>query len=148
MAEIGFYHLTRTTLVQALPQLLGRTIAAGQRAAVVCGTEDAVGALDKALWQAPEPDWLPHGTAADGDPDLQPVWLSTDDTAPNGARFLFLVEGGSAARIAEFDRVFDLFDGNRAHEVAAARLRWTAAKAAGHALAYWQQGPRGWERKA
>jgi len=148
MAEIGFYHLTRTTLVQALPQLLGRTIAAGQRAAVVCGTEDAVGALDKALWQAPEPDWLPHGTAADGDPDLQPVWLSTDDTAPNGARFLFLVEGGSATRIAEFDRVFDLFDGNRAHEVAAARLRWTAAKAAGHALAYWQQGPRGWERKA
>jgi DNA polymerase-3 subunit chi len=148
MAEIGFYHLTRTTLVQALPQLLGRTIAAGQRAAVVCGTEDGVAALDKALWQAPEPEWLPHGTPADGDPDLQPVWLSTDDSAPNGARFLFLVDGGAATRITGFDRVFDLFDGNRAHEVAAARLRWTAAKAAGHTLAYWQQGPRGWERKA
>ena len=148
MAEIGFYHLTRTGLTQALPQLLGRTVAAGQRAVVVCGTEDGVKALDKALWQAPEPDWLPHGTPADGDPDLQPVWLSTDDAAPNGARLLFLVDGGAAARIADFDRVFDLFDGNRDHEVAAARLRWSAAKAAGHTLAYWQQGPKGWERKA
>ena len=107
-----------------------------------------VKALDKALWQAPEPDWLPHGTKADGDPDWQPIWLATDDEAPNGARFLFLVEGGNSARVGEFDRVFDLFDGNRENEVAAARLRWTSAKAAGHTLAYWQQDPKGWAKKA
>jgi DNA polymerase-3 subunit chi len=77
MAEIGFYHLTRTALGQALPQLLARTVAAGQRALVMCGTEDSVKALDKTLWQAPETDWLPHGTEADGDPDLQPIWLTT-----------------------------------------------------------------------
>ena len=148
MPDIGFYHLTRTILGQALPQLLARTVAAGQRALVVCGSDDSVKALDKALWQAPEPDWLPHGTPADGDPDLQPIWLATDDAAPNGARYLFLVEGGNSARLADFDRVFDLFDGNRDHEVAAARLRWTAAKTAGHALTYWQQGPKGWVKKA
>ena len=34
MADIGFYHLTRSTLSQAVPQLLVRTLAAGQRALV------------------------------------------------------------------------------------------------------------------
>ncbi|MEI7711908.1 MAG: DNA polymerase III subunit chi [Rhodospirillales bacterium] len=148
MADIGFYHLTRTALGQALPQLLARTVAAGQRALVMCGTEDSVKALDKMLWQAPEPDWLPHGTEADGDPDLQPIWLTTAEAAPNGARFLFLVEGAETSRIGDFDRVFDLFDGNRDEQVAAARRRWTAAKAGGHSLSYWQQGPKGWAKKA
>jgi len=31
MTEVGFYHLTRSTLAQALPQLLSRTLAANQR---------------------------------------------------------------------------------------------------------------------
>ncbi len=43
--------------------------------------------------------------------------------------------------------MFDLFDGADAAAVAAARLRWAEAKAAGHALTYWQQGERGWERR-
>ena len=49
MSEIGFYHLTRSSLTQALPQLLARTLAAGQRALVLCGTDDRVAALDRAL---------------------------------------------------------------------------------------------------
>lgn len=148
MSEIGFYHLTRTGVAQALPQLLGRTLAVGQRALVMCGSAAQVAALDQALWEAAEPDWLPHGTEADGDADLQPIWLATDDAAPNRARFLFLTDGAQTARLAAFDRVFDLFDGTDEAAVAAARQRWKAAKQAGHALAYWQQGPRGWEKKA
>jgi DNA polymerase-3 subunit chi len=107
-----------------------------------------VAALDKSLWEAPEPDWLPHGTPRDGDPDLQPVWLAADDTAPNNARFLFLVEGAVSPRLAEFDRVFDLFDGNDPEAIAAARDRWRAAKDGGHTLTYWQQGQRGWEQRS
>ena len=147
MSEIGFYHLTRTGPEQALPQLLGRTLAAGHRAAVLCPTDERVTALDAALWQCADPDWLPHGTAADGDADLQPIWLTTEDASPNGARFLFLIDGVQSMRLGDFDRVFDLFDGNDDAAVAAARERWAAAKAAGHTLTYWQQGPRGWERK-
>ena len=148
MAEIGFYRLLRSSIEQALPQLLGRTLAVGQRAAVRCGSEERVAALDAALWVCPEPDWLPHGSAASGDADLQPIWLATDDAAPNGARFLFLLDATNSDRLAAFDRVFDLFDGHDEAAVAAARERWRAAKAAGHTLAYWQQTTRGWERKA
>ena len=147
MTDIGFYHLTRTGIDQALPQLLGRTLAAGQRALVLCRDDDRVAALDAALWQCTDPDWLPHGTAADGDAPLQPIWLATDDTAPNGARYLFLIDGAERAQLDAFERVFDLFDGKDEAAVVAARARWTAAKAAGHSLTYWQQAARGWEKK-
>jgi DNA polymerase-3 subunit chi len=145
MTEIGFYHLTRSTLAQALPPLLIRTLAAGQRA-LVLGPEAGLEAVSSALWA--QPAWLPHGTAADGDPDLQPIWLSAAPEPLNGARFLFMVEGAETDRLADFDRVFDLFDGNNSEAVAAARLRWKIAKDAGHALIYWQQTNSGWQKKA
>ena len=146
MAEIGFYHLTRTSLDVALPKLLGRVLATGGRAVVKAASDERVAALDTALWLCPDPDWLPHGTRASGEADLQPIWLTTDDEAPNGARHLFLVEGAESARLDAFERVFDLFDGRDETAVAAARQRWAAAKAAGHALTYWRQAERGWER--
>jgi DNA polymerase-3 subunit chi len=146
MAEIGFYHLTRTSLEVALPKLLGRVLATGGRAVVKAASEERVGALDTALWLCPDPDWLPHGTRATGEADLQPIWLTTDDEAPNGARHLFLVEGAESARLDAFERVFDLFDGRDEAAVAAARRRWAAAKEAGHTLTYWRQTERGWEK--
>ena len=148
MTEIGFYHLTRTRPDQALPQLLARTLAAGQRAVVHCGNAQRLADLDETLWQCASPDWLPHGTLADGDVDLQPIWLTTEDASPNGARFLFLIDGARSEHLGDFDRVFDLFDGQNQPAVTAARERWTAARAAGHILTYWQEAGRGWEKKA
>jgi DNA polymerase-3 subunit chi len=149
MAEIGFYHLTRTGPDQALPALLGRTLAAGQRAVVLCGTPERAAAIDIALWLCPEPDWLPHGGPADGDAPLQPIWVThQDDDAPNGARFLFLLDGAGSPRLDRFDRVFNLFDGNDTGAVAAARIAWLAARQAGHTLTYWRQTERGWEKGA
>ena len=144
MAEIGFYHLTKSGPEHALPALLARTLAAGERALVLCPDDIRVRALDDALWES---GWLPHGTAKDGDADLQPIWIAAEDSAPNGARFLFLVDGAETARLDAFTRVFDLFDGRNEEAVAAARARWRTARAANHALTYWQQGARGWERK-
>lgn len=146
--EIGFYHLTRTALPEALARLLDRTLRSGQRALVLCPDAARLKALDTALWACPEPVWLPHGAAADGDADLQPVWLSTTPDAENGARFLFLVDGADTGHSGDFDRVFDLFDGNDADQVTAARARWVSAKDRGHTLTYWKQSPRGWEKGA
>ncbi|MCI0754670.1 DNA polymerase III subunit chi [Teichococcus vastitatis] len=149
MSEIGFYHLTRTPLEAALPKLLGRVLAQGGRAVVQLGDPARLDALDAALWLCQDPDWLPHGSARGiGHPTLQPIWLTAEDEAPNGARFLFLVEGAASTRLEAFDRVFDLFDGGDEAAVQAARQRWSAARAAGHGLAYWQQEERGWTRKA
>lgn len=146
MVEIGFYHLTRTTLPEALARLLDRTLKSGQRALVLCPDEARLNALDAALWACAEPSWLPHGTAADGDPDLQPIWLSTEPEPDNGAKFLFLVDGAETDRRSAFQRVFDLFDGNDPDNVAAARDRWRGAKDGGNELTYWRQNARGWEK--
>ena len=146
MPEVGFYHLTRTTPDAVLPALLGRTLAAGKRALVRCADEARVAALDDLLWASKDPEWLPHGTGKTGKGPSQPIWLTAGGDCPNGARYLFLLDGLSAADAGAFDRVFDLFDGGDPAAVASARLRWAAAKAAGMALTYWQQGERGWVR--
>jgi len=145
MSDIGFYHLTRTGPDAALPALLGRTLKAGERAVVRCSGAERVAAVDAALWE--DAEWLPHGTAALGDASLQPIWITERDEAPNGGRYLFLLDGVRCALLADFVRVFDLFDGRDEAAVVAARARWSEARAAGHALTYWQQGVKGWERK-
>lgn len=146
MAEIGFYHLTRSTPMEVLPRLLGRVLALPGRALVLCGSEERLGALDDALWTCPEPDWLPHGTRDAAD---QPIFLTVEDGPPaNGAEHLFLIDGMTSAALDRYARVFDLFDGRDPAAVEAARARWRAARAAGHTLAYWQQTAKGWERKA
>lgn len=143
--RVAFYHLTRTTPEVALPDLLGRTLAAGARAVVLCGSADRVTAVDRALWAAASPDWLPHGSARTGHAALQPIWITDHPECPNGARYLFLLDG-MEAEPAAWERVFDLFDGGNEQAVAAARQRWTAAKAAGCALTYWRQTESGWSK--
>ena len=149
MTDIGFYHLTRQSEERALARLLGRTLDTGKRAVVLAPDAARVRALDLALWEQTDILFLPHGTEALGHADLQPVWLTADDAlangAPNAADFLFQL-GRASDHLGRFARAFDLFDGREADAVAAARLRWKSAKDAGHTLAYWREGDRGWER--
>lgn len=148
MTDIGFYHLTRSGFDQALPQLLQKTLAANKRALVVLGSKERVIWFDDHLWTYDAASWIPHGSARDGDPEMQPVWLDVTDENPNKAEFLFLADGGTSERVDAFERCFDLFDGRDDDAVTAARARWKTLKDAGHELTYWQQGERGWEKKA
>jgi DNA polymerase-3 subunit chi len=147
MADIRFYHLLTTPLERALPKLLERALAGGFRAVVVAGSQERVDQLNAALWTYEDDSFLPHGTAKDGFPDRQPIWLTTADENPNRANLLVLVDGASVGEPGAFARCLDVFDGSEA-SVEAARRRWTAAKQAGHELAYWQQTETGWEKKA
>ncbi|RUT26339.1 DNA polymerase III subunit chi [Asaia sp. W19] len=146
MSAIGFYHLTRTTLEDALPPLLGRTLDSGQRAVIRCRDAAQVKQLDEALWKAKSPLWLPHGSQSMGHGPRQPIWLTKGDDVPNEARFLFLLDGGIDTALERFERIFTLFDGNDTQAVSRARSLWSSAKQAGHDLAYWQQQERGWQK--
>ena len=70
------------------------------------------------------------------------------DTGQRSTPSVVLIDGAQTIHHGECDRLFDLFDGKDEAAVAAARARWAAAKTAGHTLTYWQQGARGWEKKA
>lgn len=149
MTDVAFYHLQRSALEAVLPKLLERTLASAKRAVVMAGSAERVEALAQLLWTYQPDSWLPHGTQQDGSAAAQPIWLTAADENPNGATFLFLVDGAGCEHLAAFERCFDLFDGNDDTAVAAARDRWQACKAAGHAVTYWQQNAQGtWERKA
>jgi DNA polymerase-3 subunit chi len=144
MTEIRFYHLTRKTLEQALPEMLEKTLERNLRAVVMAGSVERVESLTQQLWTYQPNGFLPHGNAKDGNPEMQPIWLTPLDERPNDAVFLFLTDGASSERISEYERVCEIFDGNDPSAVAVARSRWGVYKAAGHDLSYWQQGERGW----
>ena len=148
MTRVDFYHLERSSLEAALPKLLEKTMAAGKRALVVTGSAERAEALNAVLWTHNPNGWLPHGTTKDGRSEDQPILLATEDAAVNGATFLFLTDGAHSGRVGEFERCLEIFDGNDADAVTAARARWTAYKDAGHELAYWRQNGEGrWEEK-
>jgi len=148
MAEIGFYHLLTTPLERALPRLLERAVGQGHRVVVQAGSPDRVEHLNALLWTYDEAGFLAHGSARDGNAAAQPIWLTHEAENPNGASILFLVDGVAADDFGSFARYIDMFDGNDADAVAAARDRWRAASVAGHTLTYWQQTEKGWEKKA
>lgn len=145
--RVDFYHLETSPVERALPQLLERVLATGQRAVVMAASDDRIEALTSLLWTYTPDAWLPHGTAKDGFAAEQPVWLTTADENPNGARMLVLTDGMASDRMADYDRCLDLFDGTNEEATTAARSRWSLAKAAGHELHYWQQTDAGWKEK-
>jgi DNA polymerase-3 subunit chi len=147
VTEVAFYQLGAMPLERALPRLLERALGAGYRVVVLAGSQERVDHLDAVLWTYDDASFLPHGTARDGEAERQPIWLTVADENPNGATMLVLVDGTMSERLGEYRRCLDIFDAGE-ESVAAARDRWRRAKAAGHAVTYWQQGERGWEQKA
>jgi DNA polymerase III subunit chi len=148
VSEIGFYHLMSTSLERALPRLLERAWSQGHRIVVRAASPERVEHLDTALWTYDDGGFLPHGSARDGNPAMQPIWLTDRDENPNGASMVVLVDGVEAQDLERFARCADLFDGDDAGAVEAARGRWRRARESGHNLTYWQQTATGWERKA
>jgi DNA polymerase-3 subunit chi len=148
LTEVGFYHLTRSTLEEALPRLLEKAYAAGGRALVRIGDPERVELLNRALWTYAKESFLPHGTRSDGFPERQPIYLTAEAENPNGAAILVLVEDAPAPDLGAFDRCLLLFDGNDPAAVERARQRWRDALDGGHRCVYWQQTPRGGWTKA
>lgn len=146
MTEIWFYHLERTPLEQALPDLLERTIARGWRALVRTPFAERAAALDQQLWAYRDDSFLPHGRVDEPDADRQPVLLASDET-PHPADVLFLLDGAEAGVLEGYQRCVLMFDGRDDDQVAAARARWAAFRKQGLAVSYWKQGERGWEKK-
>ena len=142
MAEVRFYHLTTIGLDRALAQHLEKTLERGKRAVVMARSEERVESLCSLLWTYDDRSFLPPGSARDGSAYAQPIWL------PNGAQYLFLVDGATSARVDSFELCAILFDGSDPEAVQAAREQWRRLRAAEHVLSYWQQDIRGrWSRK-
>src|SRR5438034_3571607 len=148
MAEIFFYHLQRQPLERVLPTLIEKSLARGWRVVVQAGSQERVEALDAHLWTFRDDSFLPHGHGRDADAGEQPVLLTAGDDNPNGAAVRFLIDGAPVPRDADaYARIVLIFDGEDADAVALARERWSAAKASGSDVTYWQTDDDGrWQR--
>ncbi len=149
MTPVFFYHLERQPLDAVLPKLLATSLERGWRVVVQAGSDERAEALAAQLWSQDEEGFLPHGTKADGFPDLQPIWLTAVDENPNNANIRIFVDGAEAGEIGGLTRAVILFDGNDQQAVDAAREGWKRFKAAGHEVSYWQQDEQGrWQNRA
>jgi DNA polymerase-3 subunit chi len=146
--EVWFYHLERTGLEQALPELLEKTLQRGWKAVVRAREGARVAHLDAVLWTYRDDSFLAH--APDDEPGAarQPILLTTGFSNENGADALFLVDGAEPGDLAGYERCVVLFDGGDEAQLAVARAQWSAVKATGAPVSYWKQQPRGWERQA
>jgi len=149
MAEILFYHLTESTLDEALPGLVERSLGRGWRVTIQAVSDERRDALDSLLWTFSDTSFVAHGTDKEPHPEQQPVLLKTSEANPNGATVRFLVEGAALEQAGGYERLVVMFDGHDQDQLEHARAQWKAFKTENHDLTYWQQTPdRRWERKA
>jgi DNA polymerase-3 subunit chi len=147
--DVWFYHLERSGLDDALPQLLEKTLARGWKALVRTSGRDRIDHLDGYLWTYRDDSFLPHGVEGEALAPREPVLLTTGLENTNQAQALFLIDQAQAGSLDGYERCIILFDGRNSEAVADARQRWKAFKADGHGVSYWQENENGgWEKRA
>lgn len=149
MGEVRFYHLTRTSLDSALYSILEKALEKGMKAIVFASSEAQAETVSTQLWTVQPGGFLPHGTARDGMPEKQPVFIGVGADNPNGATLLVTLDGHAPPDPAAFERSCVLFEEHQSESMARARAAWKALKDAGVELSYWQQGENGgWQKTA
>ncbi len=149
MTAIQFYHLTATPLERALPKLLEKALAAGNRILLLEENDQRRDHLNQLLWTYDPGSFLPHGSTQDGDPQDHPILLSPGLENANNANLLLVADGRTVENTDGFARILDMFDGRNDEATASARVRWKQYKGAGHTLTYLRQTEQGgWEQSA
>jgi DNA polymerase III subunit chi len=118
--RVDFYQLAQTPVEGALPQLAAKMREAGARVLVVSADDAQLVRVSDALW-AVRADFLAHAAVGGSDDARQPILLSDNLTAPNGATYLALADGQWRDGAEAFERVFLLFDGSTIDD---ARATW------------------------
>jgi DNA polymerase III subunit chi len=146
--EVRFHHLERRRVDEALPGLLERALEEGRRVLVRASSEEMVAALNERLWTYDEASFLPHGSAGDGDPMTQPIFLTAEVENRNAATMLVRLSGAEASQSDDaFDLVILMFDGRDKTALAGARGEWRRLKDEGRAISYWRESDEGnWEQ--
>jgi DNA polymerase-3 subunit chi len=149
MTDIRFYHLKTQTVEEALMPILAKALSAGHRVIVKLVDDKQVESVNEFLWVSRPDNFLPHGSAKDGHAEDQPIWITSKDENPNGAKVIILGANALSDKIAEFTMACEMLPGHDEDGITAARARWKTYKDAGHDVTYWQQTDAGgWEKKA
>jgi DNA polymerase III subunit chi len=119
--RVGFYLSGSQPVERVLPLIARAAGKAGQRMLVVAQDEALLARLDKALWEELPEAFLAHGRADEPHADRQPVLLSRECDAANGAALVALADGRWREEAEGFERALLFFDESGR---AAARETW------------------------
>lgn len=149
MAQVLFYHITRSGVEDTARMLAERALANGWRVMLRGTDAGRLERLDEWLWLNPEEGFLPHGLAGGEFDAEQPLLLGTGPIA-NQAQALMLVDGAEPAgdEAAALERVWVLFDGQDSGAVNAARGLWKRVVAGGLPAQYWSEASGRWTKEA
>ncbi|MFL6844740.1 MAG: DNA polymerase III subunit chi [Allosphingosinicella sp.] len=135
---VDFYHLTASPLERVLPSIAEKVLANGERLLVVAEAE-RLARLDEQLWSYSSDSFLPHGRER---PESQPILLSPEPEAANGAVNIALADGRWRDEALGFARAFYFFDDSGRE---AARDAWRALKGKAEVeVRYWKQDGGRW----
>ena len=142
--RVDFYHLEKWPLEKALPMIMEKVYASSAHALIKVGSPERAEYLNSLLWTYDNNSWLPHGTEKDGNPSLQPIWITAAEENPNNASILVLLDSETVDfSTAAYDRILLMFDGKSEEALTSARKSWVQAKNAGAEMFYWQQDENG-----
>lgn len=113
--QIVGYHHSISPLEKVLPKLLEKVLASGQRAVVMAGDDERLKTIDTFLWTYSKSELIPHGTDEDGNPLLQPVWLTCKEENPNQANVLIVVGNLRPTHLSMFQKTLILSSEWSAH---------------------------------
>lgn len=148
--EIRFYHLLRSTLEQALPQIVAKAYEKGHRIIIKTQSAAQSNTLDKLLWTYDEQSFLPHASGKVEAANDQPIWITDKEENPNNADVLIVTSGETLEMSKDFVLCCDMFDGAKDDLLQAARERWKYWRDQDDFdISYFQQTDGGgWEKKA
>ncbi|MCI4590298.1 DNA polymerase III subunit chi [Sphingobium sp. BYY-5] len=140
--QVDFYQLSRDPVDQVLPAIAGRILGMGARLLVVAQEAERLERISTGLWAGPPESFLAHGRAGEEGEAQQPILLSGDCAALNGARNIALADGIWREEALGFERAFYFFD---AETIDGARASWRLLSNADDvAPRFWRQEGRKW----
>ena len=107
--HVDFYQLTRDPAEKVLPAIAQRVLDGGGRLVIVASDNAQLELISSSLWTAKADSFLAHARSGEGDDAVQPILLSTEVNASNGARFVAIADGIWRPVESVFDRAFYLF---------------------------------------
>ena len=138
--QVDFYQLTRDPAEKVLPAIAQRILDNKGRLLIISDDAGQLDAISGALWTARTDSFLAHAKSGEGDDALQPILLSQDTDAPNGAKFVALADGNWRAVTEDFERIFYLFPPEQTDN---ARSAWRTL-GDGVERCYWKQDGGKW----
>ena len=107
--QLDFWQLSRDSAERVVALIAERTWGGGEKLLVVAADESQRAAISRALWEAKPEAFLANGEATAPHAERQPILLSSECQAANGARYVVLADGVWREGAEGFERAFLLF---------------------------------------